>query len=102
MTHSSQAGLASFQPQTVNIPVTQPSIIIRTLSGVAFELTRHENHAGFTVIGSVARQSTTAEAVVGMKFYVGGNPNWFAKGYAQIVQRELNQHFDNLITEVPR
>lgn len=105
MTHSSQAGLASFQPQAVNIPVTQPHLTVRTDSGVAFELRnspKFSNLNFWTVIGSIGRQSTTAEAIVGMTFSVGENPMLFARGYAQIVQRELNNHFDQLITEVPR
>lgn len=116
MTHSSQAGLASIQATpvggdpsfgqriTVNIPVTEPRLIIRTDSGVAFELLRTAVSQGrqWAIIGSIGRQSLTAEAIVGMSFTPGENPMLFARGYCQIVQRELNRHFDNLITEVPR
>lgn len=68
------------------------TIIIRTASGVVFELMRRAATQGKTwaVIGSIGRQSITAEAIVGMEFTPGGNPLWYAKGYAQIVQRELN------------
>lgn len=105
MTHSSQAGLASFQPQTVNTPVNQPTITIRTQSAVVFELRPGATFGGipaWAVIGSIGRQSITAEAMVGMTFIVGDNPLLWSKGYAQIIQRELNAHFEQLITEVPK
>lgn len=104
MTHSSQAGLASYLPRTGNFTVSQPHLIIRTDSNVVFELRRTSVSQGrqWAVIGSIGRQSTTAEAIVGMSFTPGDNPMLFARGYAQLVQRELNRHIDNLITEVPR
>lgn len=101
---SSQAGLASFIGIGVATAMrneARPTITIRTESGVVFELVQHENHEGWTVIGSIGRQSTTAEAIVGMKFYAGGNPNWWAKGYAMRVQSELNKQMADIITEVP-
>lgn len=72
----------------------RPTITIRTDSGVAFELMNRAVTQGkdWVVIGSIGRQSTTAEAIVGMVFTPGDNPLWYAKGYAQIVQRELNTH----------
>lgn len=102
---SSQAGLATFAPQTVSIPVNQPTLTIRTDSGVIFEV-KHtpklDAPQRWAVIGSIGRQSLTAEAIVGMVFVPGDDPLWYAKGYAQIVQRELNRHYDDLITEVPQ
>lgn len=107
MTFSSQAGLASIRAGvmshaseagfTNHTPVNRelPNIIIRTESSVAFEL-RHvpkmDDRGRWVVIASVGRQSITAEAMVGMEFTQGGNPNWWSQGYAQIIQRKLNQN----------
>lgn len=105
MTFSSQAGLASFVAsprggdpsfgQRITVNREQPNIIIRTESSVAFEL-RHapkmDDRGRWVVIASVGRQSITAEAMVGMEFTQGGNPNWWSQGYAQIIQRKLNHN----------
>ena len=71
------------------------TITIRTDSGVEFELLqgRFDPNA-WTVIASIGRQSVTAEAIVGMMFLVGDNPFLYARGYAQIVQRGLNEYHD--------
>lgn len=75
-----------------NAEEPRKTLVIRTDSGVAFELKKQIHTEGYAVIGSIGRQSTTAEAIVGMAFVPGDNPLWYARGYAQIVQRELNTH----------
>lgn len=66
-------------------------LIITTPSGVIFELKPERHTMAWAVIASLGRQSTTAESIVGMSFVPGDNPLWFARGYAQIIQRELNK-----------
>lgn len=77
---------------TTTTVITPTSILVRTDSHVIFEVAKLVNHEGWTVVASIGRQSTTAESIIGMKFYPRGNPLWYARGYAQIVQRAINEH----------
>ncbi len=67
---------------------------IRTDSGVVFEMRQARYGGGdvYVVTGSIGRQSVTAESMVGMDFMAGNNPLWWSRGYAQIIQRAVNDH----------
>lgn len=77
---------------TTTTAIRPGTLLVRTDSGVVFRVTRIPNHQGWVVMASIGRQSTTARAIVGMKFHPGGNPHWYARGYAQIVQRAINEY----------
>lgn len=68
---------------------TDKSMVVQTDSGVIFELALCQP-GRWAVIASLGRQSITAEAIVGLVFRVGDNPHFWARGYAQIIQREVN------------
>lgn len=70
------------------------TITIRTASGVVFELRQARCGAGdaWVVIGSIGRQSVTAESMVSTEFMQGQPWQWWSRGYGQVIQRVLNTY----------